>query len=184
MWQYRYTLKNTGNTALGPNVDPATDNHADFYVNEHRTHAGIHDETFDGPDNGVATGFGFDSAAHTPTIGAQEPLPRGIRAHHYYWEGLGDGAAWAPGQVITLGFSDEHSPGLVSWSGRTKGSGETVPEEPFDEEDQLLPIPALSIVAEALERSAENPQALRRMQSTMLRALLIAIDRESASGRA
>ena len=40
------------------------------------------------------------------------------------------------------------------------------------------------LLAEALERSAENPQALRRMQSTMLRALLIAIDRESASGRA
>ncbi len=40
------------------------------------------------------------------------------------------------------------------------------------------------LLAEALERSAENPQALRRMQSTMLRALLIAIDRESASGGA
>ena len=40
------------------------------------------------------------------------------------------------------------------------------------------------LLAEALERSAEHPQALRRMQSTMLRALLIAIDRESASGRA
>ncbi len=40
------------------------------------------------------------------------------------------------------------------------------------------------LLAEALERSAENPQALRRMQSTMLRALLIAIDRESASSRA
>ena len=40
------------------------------------------------------------------------------------------------------------------------------------------------LLAEVLERSAGNPQALRRMQSTMLRALLIAIDRESASGRA
>ncbi len=40
------------------------------------------------------------------------------------------------------------------------------------------------LLAEALARSAEDLQALRRMQSTMLRALLIAIDRESASGRA
>ena len=40
------------------------------------------------------------------------------------------------------------------------------------------------LLAEVLQRSADNLQALRRMQSTMLRALLIAIDRESASGRA
>ncbi len=40
------------------------------------------------------------------------------------------------------------------------------------------------LLAEVLERSAENPQALRRMQSTVLRAALIAMDRESASGRA
>ncbi len=40
------------------------------------------------------------------------------------------------------------------------------------------------LLAEALKRSAENPQALRRMQSTMLRALVIAIDRELASSRA
>ena len=40
------------------------------------------------------------------------------------------------------------------------------------------------LLAEVLQLSADNLQALRRMQSTMLRALLIAIDRESASGRA
>ncbi len=40
------------------------------------------------------------------------------------------------------------------------------------------------LLAKVLERSADNPRALRRMQSTMLRALLIAIDSESASGRA
>ncbi len=39
------------------------------------------------------------------------------------------------------------------------------------------------LLAEVLERSADNPQALRRMQSMMLRTLLIAIDRESASSR-
>ena len=36
------------------------------------------------------------------------------------------------------------------------------------------------LLAEALKRSAENPQSLRRMQSTMLIALVIAM----ASGRA
>ncbi len=40
------------------------------------------------------------------------------------------------------------------------------------------------LLAEVLQRSADNQQARRRMQSMMLRALLIAIDRESTSGRA
>ena len=64
-----------------------------------------------------------------------------------------------------------------SWQALFAGSDPTAVKS-LDEwtADQLL--------AEALERSAEDPQALRRMQSTMLRALLIAIDRESASGRA
>ncbi len=64
-----------------------------------------------------------------------------------------------------------------SWQAFFGASDPTAVQSPDERTaDQLL--------AEALERSSENPQALRRMQATMLRALLIAIDRESASGRA
>ncbi len=64
-----------------------------------------------------------------------------------------------------------------SWQAFFAASDPTAVRSPDERTaDQLL--------AEALARSAEDLQALRRMQSTMLRALLIAIDRESASGRA
>ena len=145
VFQYKYFLRNIGNTAFGPNVDPTSDNHADFYVNESLLHLAIHDEVFNQPDNQVATGFGVDSLGHTPTIGPQEPLPQGIGVHHYYWEGLGDGPAgpWAPGQVITLGFRDEHASAVAAWNGRLHGSGETVPTEPFEAADQVPDVPAV-----------------------------------------
>ncbi len=78
-------------------------------------------------------------------------------------------------QIGTQGL--ETSGGEESWQSFFAASDPTAVRS-LDEwtADQLL--------AEALERSAENPQALRRMQSTMLRALVIAIDRELASGRA
>ncbi len=64
-----------------------------------------------------------------------------------------------------------------SWQAFFAAGDPTAVKSPDDwTADQLL--------AEALERRAEHPRALRRMQSTMLRALLIAIDRESDSGRA
>ena len=78
-------------------------------------------------------------------------------------------------QIGTQGL--ENSGVEESWQAFFAASDPTAVKSPDERTaDQLL--------AEALERSAENPQALRRMQATMLRALLIAIDRESASGRA
>lgn len=71
----------------------------------------------------------------------------------------------------------ETSEAEESWQAFFAASDPTAVRSPDERTaDQLL--------AEALARSAEDPPALRRMQSTMLRALLIAIDRESASGRA
>ncbi len=76
------------------------------------------------------------------------------------------------------GTQGRETPGVEeSWQAFFAASDPTAVKSPDERTaDQLL--------AEALERSADNPQALRRMQSMMLRALLIAIDRESASGRA
>ena len=78
-------------------------------------------------------------------------------------------------QIRTQGL--ETSGVEESWQAFFAVSDPTAVKSPDERTaDQLL--------AEALERSADNPQALRRMQSTTLRALLIAIDHELASGRA
>jgi len=146
-FNYKYFLRNTGNTTIGPDVNPASDNHGDYYVNEHPSHAGIHHEQGIEPDNlCAASGFSFDSAGHVPTIGPAEPLPNNVDPHHYYWEGLGDGACpvpagWEPGTVLTLGFFDPHPPGRVSSAGRVHGSTEIVEE--FTGPTEMVLVPAL-----------------------------------------
>jgi hypothetical protein len=128
-WNYKYFLRNTGNVVIGPNFIPGVDNHADFYVEEHPTHRGIHHEQFNQPDNAKATLFGFDSPRKPPVV----------HPHHYFWEGLGDGvAAWAPGVVLTLGFFDPHGPGLVPWGGRVVGSYQ---EGYFESAQNVVPVP-------------------------------------------
>lgn len=129
-WNYKYFLRNTGNVVIGPDFIPGLDNHADFYVEEHPTHAGIHHEQFNQLDNAMATAFGFDS----------QGKPQPLSAHNYYWEGIGNqlGAPWNPGVVLTLGFFDIHGPAFVPWGGRVLGSSQ---EGYFDSEASLAPVP-------------------------------------------
>jgi len=155
-WCYKYFLVNTGNVPIGPDPvpPPPIDNHADYYVNEHPTHAGIHHEAFIplcGPDNAMATAFGLEPATplpHIDALGVADPIPPGIAFHHYGWQDLGDGALgpWLPGQVLTLGFFDPHGPGTSPWALQIFGSSA---EEFFDDPAQMVPVP----VAEAPEPS-------------------------------
>lgn len=137
-FNYKYFLRNTGNVPFGP---PPPTNHADFYLNEHPTHTvppHHGHEVFNRADNAVAgDGFGNDSAGH---VFDGEPLPGGIGLHNYYWEGLGRGAAWIPGQLLTLGFFDPDGPGMAAWGGIIRGSYE---EGYFDSPAQLVPTPSV-----------------------------------------
>jgi hypothetical protein len=161
--RYRYTLTNAGNVIIGlddpaqtcppPNDAVPEDNHVDFYVNEHPTHRGIHHEDFTlEPDNDFADETGTDvecapgQRGHTNSAcGNCEGFPPGVsRTHQAYWVGLGNGpatppAGWQPGEVIIVGYSDEHLPGLVGWGIRVVGS---FAEGFFDEPQQQVVVPA------------------------------------------
>lgn len=111
VWQYRYTIANTGNT----DADLVR-----LIVSESKPHEGLHHEA-----NFLNAGGAFQYDFNVPALFA------GLSRHNYFWNNLAVNA----GQSITVGFDDSHGPTMATWGIQRGGALNHI------EVTQLVPVP-------------------------------------------